>query len=305
MKDTSAEQTGFCSCTYNEPLSSNDLVTSSFCHHPRSSVYVFVNDPKLLFVPQPGGNDVAFLQVVQFQPVTIPCRTTSSKVNVSLLKTNKETGQVAHVRIGPGSHYDPIRGFYFRRFRWDPENAGLMCRGRLNNVVDEYEVSIILSRNTGPLFPIIDDNNATYVLVNSSFSMDCSVVIDAGISIVSINWDHPLGNSERAVIGSIRSNHVPENSEHGDQLRIVSRRIAVVNAQPSDEGKYECIVISSNGKSFTASHFVVVENRILIAGIRTRERYSRSRGSAKIPNLNPNFVFISSICCFILTLLHN
>ena len=237
---------------------------SGCSHHPLSSVYVFVNSPLSLFLSRPHANDVDTIQVASSQPLLIPCRSSYSGIQASLYRVDKKSDRLTQVSVGPatGSHYDARVGFQFRRFAWDPETTAFLCRGSVilsdgSVIKDEYEVHLMPSRSSGPLYPFILPSNRTIVVQGDSFSLDCRVSIESGSKITAINWDRVVGGDHDGVVmEGIKSRAVmdADGDASGDQRRmLISRRIHVMHANISDEGAYECSVIGSDGRSYTRS----------------------------------------------------
>lgn len=107
--------------------------TSNFADcHARQMIYVFINDHEYLLVPHEGQAAI-FMSVVQSHPATIPCKPTSSKVNVTLWKVLTRTGEPEQIKIGPmyGVTYDPTEGFHFEQLQWDADSSLLQCKGQL------------------------------------------------------------------------------------------------------------------------------------------------------------------------------
>lgn len=275
LSHLTSDQTGYISCYYDDNVYVPEQAPDSCVNHLRSSVYVFVNDPLSLFVKKRAENDVTVMKVIQSHPLTVPCKASSSTVTVSLFKTNDESDEMEEIKDGT---YDPRFGFSICRFKWDPDFGVLVCKGQKEDIRDEYEVRIISSPYTGPLFPVIDDTKASFVHVNGTFSLECSVTIEFENSLTTINWDQDSNGGTRTVIDKIRNSRMTGQSEPGSKLIKISRRLVVEKVQTEDEREYKCTVISASGKFFDASVFVAVHDANIQPGIGTNERYSSNCG---------------------------
>lgn len=87
--------------------------------------------------------------VQQHRRSIIPCLPTSTKVNVTLWKTDNED-EIGMVNIGSDVIFDPKHGFilYYPTFYF---SGGFQCRAYLANVYEEINVTLMFLRKSDSL----------------------------------------------------------------------------------------------------------------------------------------------------------
>jgi FMS-like tyrosine kinase 1 len=204
------------------------------------------------------------------------------------------------MRIGPetGSYYDPMEGFHFQRLRWDSESSSLKCKATLGSVREEYDVNIHWSIDPGPLHPVINADQAAFVNVNSTFSLDCSVRSEVGVIIVALNWKHRVKDKNRVKLDEVRNVRGGGNPSDGDFYDLSSRRLTVRNAQKSDEGRYVCTVVSATGKSFSAYHYVKVYNSSYPSFVNLSTDFYKTEETALKRSVGEEVQFVVNVVAF-------
>jgi len=265
LNGTLAEHTGYYSCHYigsdgfTPPIPSNETTGGKISQ----AVYIFVNEPGFLLVP-PEGNTYIFMSVVSSYPALIPCKATGSHIQVSLRKViaaGIEDSQEVRVGREHGVYFDPTQGFYFESIQYDNSLDYLECQGKLDGQVEQaFQVNLHFSIDPGHLHPIIDAEEASFVTVNSSFSLTCSVRSEVGVVISGMTWTTPITlDSYRVHMEDTKSVKGGAGGEKGhDQFVVTSRRMVIKNANYSDEGSYTCTVWAQTGKAFSVDHVLKV-----------------------------------------------
>lgn len=259
---------------------------------------LYATDPKYLLVPY-EGREVIFISVVQSHPATIPCLPTNSRADISLWKVHTRSGKPEMIQVGDdyGVTYDPTVGFYFEHPQWDAESTYLECRASLGSENETTAVNIHWSIPPVSLHPVIRDDEAKPVYVNSTFSLTCNVRTEVGVIIASMIWRHPVMRDEgnRLKIGEGKTT---KGGDGGNIYEINSKKLTVFMAEKSDEGLYECIVTAATGKSYSVSHSVKIYDNDLPSFINLTSEFYRSEETALKINNGETVQFVVNVISF-------
>lgn len=217
LSNVNGINTGLYSCLYNESTSQADKGDVK-------SVYIFVPDPEMWFLPIKEHEE--FLIVPLNSKNTIPCRVTYPNATVTLHKKIGDT-EIPYT-------YDNRKGFtgYF-------EDQNYYCKASL----DEKEVSstsfYIYSLQVSTINMDITPVQST-VAIGENITIKCTVMDN---EILNFTWDYPGRKAGRlAVVEHL----IPGNS--------VSSVLKILNATEEDSGTYTCTVEEAYSGDFEMKH---------------------------------------------------
>lgn len=171
---------------------------------------------------------------------------------MTLWKTNAIKDR--QIKLNDSVSYDPTQGFHFKTLVWDAESLSLTCLAELEGKNQSLPININWIPDTYDLNPIITSRNADYVVVNQTFTLNCTVDLDLS-ALAQVSWNYPAPiDSSRIVEGD------PRNHKY-NHYKAVSRNLTVHNAQPEDAGNYTCSVADASEKVYTASIMIKIYDK--------------------------------------------
>ncbi|XP_068134523.1 platelet-derived growth factor receptor beta [Hyperolius riggenbachi] len=201
--------TGLYSCLYNQSLSQAEEEPNV------ESVYIFVPDPSVWFLPVKGAEQYLFVRVNSIS--TIPCRVT----NPDALVTLHEMGE-GDIEI-PGT-FDPMRGFtgYF-------DDRNYYCRASFSDMEGDSDVFYIYNIQAASNISMDLDPVRRTVLVGENITVFCSVHDN---EILNFTWTYPGKETKR-----------PVKMDHkGLHSNPVTSVLLLQEATLEDSGTYTCTV---------------------------------------------------------------
>lgn len=122
----------------------SDQVMTPVAPDMMDTIYIFVNDITNIRVPFEGQTEVYFIALFQMHPATIPCRPTYSKASVRLWKMHMDGEPQQEIKPNAtlGISYNPKKGFYFERARWDSDSDFLQCQYEMDGITTTSVINI-------------------------------------------------------------------------------------------------------------------------------------------------------------------
>lgn len=241
-------------CYYN---GTTDLTNSGNA----TSVYVFVNDDYYLFQPEKQMDQLVFVTVRHGEMSVVPCLPTHSGARVQLWKDDGlGEDEMEEVMLAPHDvEFDPMRGFviyyphsyYSGHFICNGSVPGRVYNDSTMAVVFVYLPPVDIAPNV-----LISKENNFHPVLNDSFTLNCTVTVEAGIMFI-MTWDYPNKNSSRIEVTKPIRNDKPFGQDHF-MLSVVTSQLTVRDVQRSDEGLYTCSCKDHGGKTHNHSVFVSV-----------------------------------------------
>ncbi|KAL1438156.1 hypothetical protein MTO96_048246 [Rhipicephalus appendiculatus] len=226
-----------------------------------TSVYVFVNDDYYLFQPEKQMDQLVFVTVRHGELSVVPCLPTHSGAHVQLWKDNG-LGEEEMEEVVLATHdveFDPMRGFviYYPHSYY---SGHFICNGSVpGRVYNDSSMAVVFVYlppvDIAPNVLISKEHNFHPVL-NDSFTLNCTVTVEAGIMFI-MSWDYPNKNSSRIEVTKPIRNDKPFGQDHF-MLSVVTSQLTVRDVQRSDEGVYTCSCKDHGGKTHNDSVFVSV-----------------------------------------------
>ncbi|GFQ79300.1 vascular endothelial growth factor receptor 1 [Trichonephila clavata] len=237
IEDIDFNDTGYYTCYYEGTIDFT-LPDNS------TSLYVFVNDPLHLFVETSIFTGHLLIPLQQHRKAILPCLPTSSSINVTLWKTDGEEEMVA---MAGDIEFDPRFGFiiYYPIIYF---NGYFQCRAVSDGVLEAINLTLIYMPDTfNPPQPFINTSEAQHPVVNSTFILKCTVIVDPDTRLF-ISWDYPNKNNSQGRINETQP-YSQWKTARSFKHQEVSTNLIVKNAQSSDSGDYVCTVTDHSQKT--------------------------------------------------------
>ena len=277
-----------------------------------------------------------FMVVVQSYPTTIPCKPTSSKVNVTLWKVLSKPEQIV-IGNERGVTYDPTEGFYFERLQWDVESSLLQCKGTLEvetfdtSDADVTDLIVGPGTSTSPGFvssSSVEQANRRPKLVTVEQVCDVNIhwSIDPGplhpiinadyAQFVTVNSTFSLTCMVHAEVGAIIAGinwYTPHPLDHriiieepqnqrgsdsgGTLYEITSRKLIVTRATLNDSGNYNCTV-KATGKSYSVVHPIEVHDSSFVSYVNLSTDFYQTEEHALERKVGEEVQFVVNVIAY-------
>ncbi|XP_077015052.1 vascular endothelial growth factor receptor 1 isoform X2 [Tamandua tetradactyla] len=222
LNNAQANHTGFYSCKY---LS----IPASKKTRQESTIYIFINDTGRPFVEM--HSDIPeVIYMTEGRAVTIPCRTTSPNITVTLKKFPPDT----LISDGKRIVWDSRRGFIIANASYK-EIGLLICETTINGHL--YQTSYLTHRQTNTIIDVqISTPSPVRLLRGQTLILNCTATTPLNTR-VQMTWRYPAETNKRA---SIRRRIDQSNS-----LANVFYSVLIIDkVQNKDKGLYTCHVKS-------------------------------------------------------------
>ncbi|GFV19024.1 vascular endothelial growth factor receptor 2 [Trichonephila clavipes] len=217
---------------------------------------ISIPDPLHLFVETSIFTGHLLIPLQQHRKAILPCLPTSSSINVTLWKTDGEEEMVA---MAGDIEFDPRFGFilYYPIIYF---NGYFQCRAVSGEVNEAINLTLIYMPDTfNPPQPFINTSEAQHPVVNSTFILKCTVIVDPDTRLF-ISWDYPNKNNSQGRINETQP-YSQWKTARSFKHQEVSTNLIVKNAVSSDSGHYVCTVTDHSQKTGLADvNIYVYEN---------------------------------------------
>ncbi|XP_033631819.1 hemicentin-1-like [Asterias rubens] len=236
------KDTGQYLCAY---LRYSDNLTSDVS----SQVYVYVssNDPEKLLLPVADHN----IYTSGESPFTIPCRTTNSRTEVSLVigfttVTNQDESTLV---------FDPKIGFNVLANQ-ELYNGFVTCEARLGNMLQQQIFTVHYEVHSSPVKPEIHASKTEVIQGWEGFDVMCEVDVPSR-SHIELSWEYP-GKRISSLEFNYREKSSRQISESELHPRRFSSRLFIQNATAFDNGTFTCIASNQIGSLSAAVNITVL-----------------------------------------------